>query len=172
MKTNKSQKISSFIMNIYNNKLFITICLICVFVFAFYNIISPAYTCSLNIEGFDAGNFYTGNASNSNPFDAKYDTSMMQKFSKMFGNSHKCLAGCYSPTTSSDPDIKDCKQNVSMPNSNKLYKKCSWKCDKKFLDNLKSNPERSAEYAEYIKKEYKACEINEHCTACTPHAYL
>ena len=172
MKTNKSQQISSFIMYIYNNKLFITIGLICVFVFAFYNIISPAYTCSLNIEGFDFGNFYTGNASNSSPFDATYDISKTKSLAKTLGNSNKCLAGCYSPMTSSDPDIKDCTPNVSMLNSPNLYNQCHYKCDKTFFDKLKSDPELSAEYNGYFKQGFKACEINEHCKGCTPLAYL
>lgn len=174
MKTNNSQKILSTIINIYNNKLFITIVLICVFVFAFYNIISPVYNCSLNIEGFDVGNFYTGSAGSSNPFDDKYDSSKLKNISKMFSNSGKCLAGCYSPTTSSDPDIKNCKQNVKIPNSSKLYKQCPWKCDKKFFDNSNLNGEKEIkkDYAEYIKKKYNPCKIDEECSGCTPFAYL
>ena len=96
-------------MKIYNNNLFIPFVLICVFIFAFYNIISPVYNSSLVIEGYDNGSIslpgtdaeggdddvngdtvmYTGNASNSNPFDYKYDTSKMPSFSSMFGK--KCL---------------------------------------------------------------------------------
>jgi hypothetical protein len=162
-------------MKIYNNKLFITFALICVFVFAFYNIISPVYKCSLNIEGFDAANFYTGNVGSSSPFDAKYDTSNMKNISKMFSSSGKCLAGCYSPTTSADPDIKNCKQNVKIPNSSKLYKQCSWKCDKTFLDNsILSGGEKEIrkDYAEYIKKKYNPCKTDEECSGCTPKAYL
>jgi hypothetical protein len=182
MKTNNSQKILSTIIKIYNNKLFITIVLICVFVFALYNIISPVYKCSLNIEGFDNSgssnvddnSVYTGNAISPSPFDKTYDSSKIKNFAKMFGNSDKCLAGCYSPTTSADPDIKNCKQNVSMTNSNKLYKECSWKCDKTFLDNsnLIGEKEIRKDYAEYIKKKYKPCETDDHCKGCTPKAYL
>ena len=172
MKTNKSQQISSFIMNIYNNKLFITIGLICVFVFAFYNIISPAYACSLNIEGFDLGNFYTGNASNSSPFETAIDISKTQSIAQTLGNSTKCLAGCYSPKSSSDPDIKDCTPKQPMLNSVKKYNQCNWKCDKTFFDKLKSDPDRSAEYKGYVKQGFKACEIHEHCKGCTPLAYL
>ena len=76
-------------MKIYNNNLFIPLVFICVFIFAFYNIISPVYNSSLIIEGYDNNSssvagadaeggdddvngdtgMYTGDASNSNPFD-------------------------------------------------------------------------------------------------------
>ena len=113
---------------------------ICIIIFAIYNIISPACSSSLMIEGFDTddvsnltetsniideNSMYTGNASNTNPFDFKYDSSKLPSFSSMFGN--KCLLGCVSPTSWIDVDNKNCKENVNMLNSNILYKKCQWK---------------------------------------------
>ena len=177
-------------MKIYNNKLFIPFVLICIFIFAFYNIISPVYNSSLIIEGYDNNSssvagadaeggdddvnedntMYTGNASNSNPFDYKYDTSKMPSFSSMFGK--KCLLGCVSPTSSVDVDNSRCKQNASMPNSNKIYKKCPWKCVPDILDK---HPELKAVYAPYTEKGYPICEKeNEirHCSGCAPDAYF
>ena len=177
-------------MKIYNNNLFIPFVLICIFIFAFYNIISPVYNSSLIIEGYDNNSssvagadaeggddavngdtvMYTGNASNSNPFDYKYDTSKMPSFSSMFGK--KCLLGCVSPTSSADVDNSRCKQNASMPNSNKIYKKCPWKCVPDILDK---HPELKAVYAPYTEKGYPICEKeNEirHCSGCAPDAYF
>ena len=179
-------------MKIYDNNLFIPFVLICVFIFALYNIISPVYNSSLIIEGYDNdsnylagadaegaeggddGNgdtvMYTGDASNSNPFDYKYDSSKMPSFSSMFGK--KCLFGCVSPTSSADVDNSRCKQNVSMAFSSKKYRKCPWKCVPDILDK---HPELKAVYAPYIEKGYPLCDKeNEerHCSGCAPDAYF
>ena len=126
--------------------------------------IRDRYNSSLIIEGYDndsisvAGadaedsTMYTGNASNSNPFDYKYDSSKMPSFKSMFGK--KCLFGCVSPTSSADVDNSRCKQNVSMTDSNKIYKKCPWKCVPDILDK---HPELKAIYAPYIEKGYPIC---------------
>ena len=177
MKTNNSEKILSTIMNIYNNKLFITIVFICIFIFAFYNIISPVYNNSLNIEGFNNGDdsnaggniLYTGNASNTSPFDNKYDSSKLPKFSSIFDK--KCLLGCVSPTLN-DVNNTNCKKNVRIPHSNRLYKKCPWKCVPNILDK---NPELKQVYAKYLKDGYPICKKEEekkHCSGCTPYAYF
>jgi hypothetical protein len=169
-------------MKIYNNNLFIPFVFICVFIFAFYNIISPVYNSSLIIEGYDNGSssvagadaqdstMYTGDASNSNPFDYKYDTSQMPSFTSMFGK--KCLLGCVSPSSSVDVDNSRCKQNVSMAFSSKKYRKCPWKC---VPDILTKHPELKAIYAPYIEKGYPLCDKeNEerHCSGCAPDAYF
>ena len=172
-------------MKIYNNKLLVTIFFICIIIFAIYNIISPACSSSLMIEGFDTddvsnltetsnvideNSMYTGNASNTNPFDFKYDSSKLPSFSSMFGN--KCLLGCVSPTSWIDVDNKNCKENVNMLNSNRLYKKCPWKCVPDILDK---NTELKSVYAPYLEKGYPICEKEKeknHCSGCTPDAYF
>jgi hypothetical protein len=182
MKTNNSGKILSTFIKIYNNKLFITIIFVCIFIFAFYNIISPVYNNSLNIEGFNNGDdlnagesaLYTGNASNSSPFDNKYDSTKLPNFSSIFDK--KCLLGCVSPT-SSDANNINCKNNVKMPNpilksNNRLYKQCPWKCVPDILDK---NPELKSVYAEYLKKGYPICKKEEekrNCSGCKPDAYF
>lgn len=172
-------------MKIYNNKLLITIFFICIFIFAVYNIISPACNSSLIIEGFDMSDvssptetsgvgdeytMYTGTASNTNPFDFKYDSSKLPMFSSIFGN--KCLLGCVSPTSSAEVDNSRCKENVKMTNSNRLYRKCPWKCVPNILDK---NPELKSIYAPYLAKGYPICEKekeNNHCSGCVPDAYF
>jgi len=189
MKTNNSEKILLTIMKIYNNKLFITIVFVCIFIFAFYNIISPVYNNSLNIEGFNNGDdsntggniLYTGNASNSSPFANLYDTSELD-FSSIFDK--KCLLGCVSPTSSdvNDTNNTNCKKNKKMHNSilnntilksnNRLYTKCTWKCDPNILDK---NKELKSVYAQYLKDGYPICKKEEekrHCSGCKPDAYF
>jgi hypothetical protein len=176
-------------MKILNNTIFITIILICIFIFAFYNIIIPVYNSSLVLEGFDNNSsyvagadaestgdinqdniMYTGNASNSSPFDYNYDTSNMPTFKSMFGK--KCLLGCVSPTSSVDVDNSRCKQNASMDFSSKKYRKCPWKCVPDILDK---HPELKSVYAPYTEKGYPICkkEMEErHCSGCSPDAYF
>ena len=159
-------------MKIFNNKLITTIIFICVFIFAFYNIITPVYNTSINIEGFDniSDTMYTGNASSTSPFTNKYDSSKMPKFSSIFDN--KCLLGCVSPTSAAQVDNSKCKQNVRMPNSNKMYKKCPWRCVPDILDK---HPELKSVYAEYLEKGYPICEKEreeKHCSGCHPDAYF
>ena len=172
-------------MKIYNNKLLITVFFICIFIFAAYNIISPACSSSLILEGFDTSDvsnitensnigdeysMYTGNASSTSPFAFKYDSSKLPTFSSIFGN--KCLLGCVSPTSSIDVDNNRCSENVNMLNSSRTYKKCPWKC---VPDILEKNPELKSVYAPYLAKGYPICEkkneIN-HCSGCMPDAYF
>ena len=147
-------------MKIFNNKLLITIFFICIFIFAVYNIISPSCNSSLIIEGFEDDNvsnlidsssiveentLFTGTASNTSPFANIYDSSQLPLFSSIFGN--KCLLGCVSPTSSIDVDNDRCKQNVNMTNSNRIYRKCPWKC---VPDILEKKPELKSLYAPYL----------------------
>ena len=172
-------------MKIFNNKLLITIFFICIFIFAVYNIISPSCNSSLIIEGFEDDNvsnlidsssiveentLFTGTASNTSPFANIYDSSQLPLFSSIFGN--KCLLGCVSPTSSIDVDNDRCKQNVNMTNSNRIYRKCPWKC---VPDILEKKPELKSVYAPYLEKGYPICEKkneNNHCSGCIPDAYF
>ena len=172
-------------MKINNNKFLIAIFFIFICIIAMYNILSPSCSSSLVIEGFDPSDvspptdtfnvgdeytMYTGNASNTNPFAFKYDSSKLPMFSSIFGN--KCLLGCVSPTSSIDIDNTKCKENVNMLNSNKLYRKCPWKC---VPDILEKQPELKSIYAPYLEKGYPICEKeneNNHCSGCIPDAYF
>lgn len=166
MKTHILDKIIISIMNLYKNKLFMAILFICMVILAYnsYNTHTNSYT----LEGFDPDSMFTGDAVDLDPFTKPFDTNSLPKYSNILGN--KCLAGCESPSSSTDDD-NTCVPNSKLKHSPFLYNKCPFKCNPNMFNNDENLKNM---YADYFKQGYDICEVgkeSQQCSGCIVDAY-